>query len=317
MNNLSPLLSIIIPVYNTEKYIGQCIDSIIQNDISNVEIIIIDDGSTDKSLKIIKKYANRYHQINVYKEKNKGVSVARNKGLQYSKGKWIWFLDSDDTIFPDALRYIKNEISRFDFDILIFGFCQYENKIVDLKDSAAINKFQAMESLLQPRYASYPWNKIIKKKLINNTIVFPVNMIYTEDLATMYKIYERAEKIRISSSQLYFYRSKEECYSTSLTPKQIKDAAQSHIDIYNFFYNNYPDLASKIKNETLVCILSYFHTLNHKQVKENTSMIDIVLNNINISKLNLRYKIEVFSFKYCFPLFKLIGLIGHLKKKVS
>ena len=117
-----PLLSIIIPMYNVEKYIKFCINSVIKNDISDVEILIVNDGSTDSSRAIMEKYQSEYSQIRVYDKKNEGVSSARNYGLMKSKGDWVWFIDSDDAINQGSLKYIKKEISDRNnkFDILVF-----------------------------------------------------------------------------------------------------------------------------------------------------------------------------------------------------
>ena len=173
-----PLLSIIIPMYNVEKYIKFCINSVIKNDISDVEILIVNDGSTDSSRAIMEKYQSEYSQIRVYDKKNEGVSSARNYGLMKSKGDWVWFIDSDDAINQGSLKYIKKEISDRNnkFDILVFKYLKFKrnsdvSKINDIKipnEAKAISKFQAMKSLLDNNIAAFPWNKIFKKSLFDN-----------------------------------------------------------------------------------------------------------------------------------------------------
>ena len=98
MVDKKPIISIIIPMYNVENYIAICLNSIIQNDLKNVEVIIVNDGSTDNSRTIAERYQAKYSQIRVYDKKNEGVSSARNYGLMKSKGDWVWFIDSDDAI---------------------------------------------------------------------------------------------------------------------------------------------------------------------------------------------------------------------------
>ena len=148
-----PLLSIIIPMYNVEKYIKFCINSVIKNDISDVEILIVNDGSTDSSRAIMEKYQSEYSQIRVYDKKNEGVSSARNYGLMKSKGDWVWFIDSDDAINQGSLKYIKKEISDRNnkFDILVFKYLKFKrnsdvSKINDIKipnEAKAISKFSS------------------------------------------------------------------------------------------------------------------------------------------------------------------------------
>ncbi|WP_172994752.1 glycosyltransferase family 2 protein, partial [Lactobacillus helveticus] len=132
--------------------------SVIENDISDVEILIVNDGSTDSSRAIMEKYQSEYSQIRVYDKKNEGVSSARNYGLMKSKGDWVWFIDSDDAINQGSLKYIKEEISDRNnkFDILVFKYLKFKrnsdvSKISDIKipnEAKAISKFQAMKSLL-------------------------------------------------------------------------------------------------------------------------------------------------------------------------
>ena len=109
-----PLLSIIIPMYNVEKYIKFCINSVIKNDISDVEILIVNDGSTDSSRAIMEKYQSEYSQIRVYDKKNEGVSSARNYGLMKSKGDWVWFI-FDTSLFLLNFKYLKTRISNLLF----------------------------------------------------------------------------------------------------------------------------------------------------------------------------------------------------------
>lgn len=196
-----PLLSIIIPMYNVEKYIKFCINSVIKNDISDVEILIVNDGSTDSSRAIMEKYQSEYSQIRVYDKKNEGVSSARNYGLMKSKGDWVWFIDSDDAINQGSLKYIKKEISDRNnkFDILVFKYLKFKrnsdvSKINDIKipnEAKAISKFQAMKSLLDNNIAAFPWNKIFKKvfliKLNFQKIVF-IQKIYQLCINCMIKL---------------------------------------------------------------------------------------------------------------------------------
>ena len=128
-------LSIIIPAYNVENYLPDCLNSCLNQDISsnNYEIIIINDGSKDRTLKIAEDYKNKYNNIDVYSQENSGLSIARNVGFKYAKGEYIWFVDSDDTIEINCLAKVLTEIGNK--DILAFG-------CVDISENVICNKYQ-------------------------------------------------------------------------------------------------------------------------------------------------------------------------------
>ena len=302
-----PLLSIIIPMYNVEKYIKFCINSVIKNDISDVEILIVNDGSTDSSRAIMEKYQSEYSQIRVYDKKNEGVSSARNYGLMKSKGDWVWFIDSDDAINQGSLKYIKEEISDRNnkFDILVFKYLKFKrnsdvSKINDIKipnEAKAISKFQAMKSLF-------------------DKIKFPEDRIYTEDLSIMYKLYDKASSIYFQSAPFYFYRIRNDSLTHNLSTKKIKDAALSHYEMYSFFKENYPTLAIKLERNTMINVISLFHRLNKEQILLYPDLIEFLTQNIKITNYDIRYKIECLSFKKCYPIFVIIGRIGKISRKI-
>ena len=113
------LISVIVPIYNSEKYLEQCIESIINQKYSNLEIILVNDGSVDGSLKICEKYAKKDNRIKVIDKKNEGVSVARNVGMEVSSGQWISFIDSDDWIDPDMFEKMLAKSKDDDFDVIM------------------------------------------------------------------------------------------------------------------------------------------------------------------------------------------------------
>ena len=132
MKNQKPLVSVIVPVYNVEKYLEECLDSIINQTLEDIEIICVNDGSTDNSLKILKKYAKKDNRIKIINQKNCGLGCARNSGLNQSQGDYIFFLDSDDYLNPNILEklYPKaleshseiGKLSHFDLTSFILYF---------------------------------------------------------------------------------------------------------------------------------------------------------------------------------------------------
>ena len=161
-------ISIIIPVYNSEKYISRCLDSILRQSYKKFEIIIIDDGSTDNSYKIMENYYKKYpEKIRIFTQKNFGVAVTRNKGIKVSTGEYIMFIDNDDFIDFDYLSTFIFEIKKNKCDIVVGGYKRpnSENKIIE-KVSLRNNQLSKLKILA-------PWAKIFKKQyLVENSICF-------------------------------------------------------------------------------------------------------------------------------------------------
>lgn len=175
-------LSVIIPVYNTSPYIRKCLDSVISQDIPDMEVLLIDDGSTDNSAKICMSYASENTQVKYYYKRNGGLSSARNFGLDIAKGDLITFVDSDDFLEPNTYFSLLSEIG--DCDAIVYG-----SKIVDEKGRIiSIDAFESKElkndtiiTEIVIKLKTAVWNKIFKRDFINN-IRFPENRIHGEDL---------------------------------------------------------------------------------------------------------------------------------------
>lgn len=172
MNN-PPLLSVIIPVYNAEAYLCRCLDSVLGQTLRDIEVIVVNDGSTDNSLQICKNYAKHDSRIHLIDQANAGPAAARNKGMQAARGEWLWFIDADDFIQPDACQVIA-EHTPSAADIILFGSNIYHNgkmhntpyfslDILKLTDRFTINS--------HPQYISAVpatlWNKVFKKTFLN------------------------------------------------------------------------------------------------------------------------------------------------------
>lgn len=125
-------VSIIIPVYNTENYLKKCLDSVVNQTLEDIEIICINDGSTDRSLGILNDYAQKYSKIIVINQENKGVSEARNEGIEKASGEYIMFLDSDDYFQPQACETAYNSVNSSDYDLGIFGHYILKGKGLNL-----------------------------------------------------------------------------------------------------------------------------------------------------------------------------------------
>ena len=154
-------ISIIVPIYNTEKFLDKCLNSLVNQTYKNIEIILIDDGSTDNSLNICLDYQKKDNRIKVIHQENKGLSGARNRGFEESTGDYIWYIDSDDYIENDSLKVIKPYLDKY--DIIVFNFNEIrDNRVIKIKDT------KEYDNVNQKYMLSYAmaWNKIFNRKIL-------------------------------------------------------------------------------------------------------------------------------------------------------
>ena len=216
---MSKKISVIVPIYNVENYLADCIDSICNQSYTEMEIILINDGSTDSGGKICKEYAQRDSRIIVIEQKNQGLSQARNAGLKIATGEYFFFVDSDDLLHRDILQMLYQQIKETSAEISICGYEEFY-KTDECKEKININFPQKIENNIIKReeimdlYFVQPdikyvvvWNKLFHRKLFKN-IEFPAGR-GAEDEAVMYKLLYSANYIAMLEYPLYFYRQRE------------------------------------------------------------------------------------------------------------
>lgn len=205
MDNM--VISIIIPVYNVEKYLRRCIDSVIKQSYKNLEIILVDDGSPDNSGPICDEYAKKDVRIRVIHKANGGLSDARNAGLDIATGEYIGFVDSDDYIAEDMYELLLHNILEFDADIAICGYAHVYDKHFtkcNLSGQKYIyNNAEAMKLVLGNKINSYYWNKLYKKELFSK-FRLPVGKVF-EDIFTQHLLFAKAKTVVYQDSIKYFY----------------------------------------------------------------------------------------------------------------
>ena len=205
MKSVEDLISIVVPVYNVADYLKECVDSLLAQKYKNVEIILVDDGSTDTSGKICDKYSKKNRNIRVIHQKNGGLSAARNKGLSVAKGKYICFVDSDDYVLPGYLDEMLKVAKKENADICVCGFDETipQGKTISGQD-ATIQFLTRQENL-----DILAWNKLYRLSIFKNfDITYPVGK-KNEDNLTTYKLYAHANKVSYIAKSLYYYRERE------------------------------------------------------------------------------------------------------------
>lgn len=242
-----PRFSIIVPVYNVEKYVGICLKSLINQSFSEFEIICINDGSTDNSLQILEHHARKDGRIKIINQANQGLGAARNVGIKAASGEYLLFVDSDDWIRTDALEILDKHINKQDIDVCIFG---YGNFI----DTAGYNlSVDFLSNLIQnPREHVYEymfanvtaWGKVYRREFwVENDIKFAKG-VYFEDVTADCKVFALAKSMSICEYNLYYYRARNNSITQGVfSDKKVDDLflslqqAKQELENYQLYIN--------------------------------------------------------------------------------
>lgn len=255
-------ISIIIPVYNVRPFIVEALESVINQSYQNLEIIIIDDGSTDGSELICDEYSRKDKRVTVIHQDNEGLSAARNAGLEIMSGDVVAFLDSDDAYHQDFISLMFTSMINEKSDIVI---CQYlvqktvghmfrmrdkDEKAEPLLARGTIDRSYSLRSLVEGTLNPAVWNKLYRKELWKE-IRFPEGHVY-EDICTVFKVLDLSERVSILDHPLYMYRKRSGQITDAITPNNISDWLLSR--------NHLEQLISADTTKTFSeeCLLSYY-----------------------------------------------------------
>lgn len=252
------MISIIVPVYNIEKYIERCILSILAQTYTDFELLLINDGSTDSSLEICNKWEQKDQRIRLFSQKNSGVSSARNLGLDVALGEYICFIDGDDWIAPDCLEKMIIHMTE-NVDVIV---CEHqkitENGVLIDKPSEKLNFFgkrsqsEALHDIYHNQF--YPriiWGKLYRKELWQN-IRFK-HFAYTEDTLAMFEILNQIQSLYIISDPLYFYFQRNDSVSHQLNLSHCEDALATCAFMYQTALEQYPNFLPRAAQSFLAC----------------------------------------------------------------
>lgn len=201
------MVTILVPVYNTSKYLRQCLDSITAQTYQNLQVVLVDDGSTDDSLSICEEYAGKYSYIEVHHQANAGVAAARNKLLSYIAGDYVLFVDSDDWIEPQTVEYLVAEARYSQVDIVTCSAIINDGPITvkEIQKEEWSQERTVLEFLRHVIFNGSLWNKLIKAERIKG-IQFAKEISYGEDALFIWQVLQRVQKVLITNRQLYHYR---------------------------------------------------------------------------------------------------------------
>lgn len=206
-------LSIIVPIYNAERFLKKCLTSIFKQITKEDEIILINDGSTDNSLYICQQFKKKYNnnKVILVNKKNEGISIARNTGIKLASGDYIFWVDSDDYLSDNCIKNVKIIIKKYNTDIILFDFYYKKNNFLK-KDTAFRNKLSGaleksflMKEIAQDSFKSFLWRTVAKRYLYKN-IKFPLGIQMMEDFFMYHRIFHEANSFFYIKKHLYYYR---------------------------------------------------------------------------------------------------------------
>ena len=316
------LISVIVPIYNVENYLKISIPSIINQTYKNLEIILIDDGSSDNSSKICDEYALVDNRIKVIHQKNVGVSITRNNGIKVSKGNYICFIDSDDYVLNNYIEYLYNILKETNSDLSQCNYyevydCKYKRINLNNKIITYTGKEAIIDMLYERNMNSSLWGKLIKKELFTN-LSFNNSYKKFEDYDIIHKIYNNSSKIVYGNQPKYYYFIR----NNSLMNEKFSEnnlAILSIIDdMFKYYQNCNEDLYNALIHRKLCAYFYIIRSCDHKsniylKTKNNIKLIrKRVLKDHKASK---KSKIGIILSFFSFRFVKMMFIIN--KKYVS
>lgn len=307
-----PLVSIIVPVYNVEKYVRRCVDSLIYQTYQNIEIILVDDGSPDRCGEICDEYAKKDSRVKAIHKPNGGLSDARNKGLDVATGDYVMFVDSDDWLELNTCEILNSFANDFCAEVVIFGLNSvYDSgKVIKTKKglTGCVNKEDCLKymiyHIMDGGIFNYVCNKFFSAHLFED-LRFPIGRL-AEDQGFTYKLIHKANIIYVTEKHLYNYYQRSGSISSSrYYPRVIKDRHELWLDRLAFIKEFYPRLenyqVAQIMGIALVSLVKL------RRNKENKNLIDELMVFVNQYKSQEKYLAtldkRVWLHYYCYPLF--------------
>jgi len=323
-------ISVIIPVYNAAKFLPKCIDSVLNQTYKNLEIILVDDGSTDESGKISDEYSYKDNRVRVIHKENGGSGDARNKGIKAATGKYIGFIDSDDYIETDMYEILLKTLYAYDADIVECAFYRIKKDNITLPPKYSsgtpeqFNVSQAMEELIRNRkFTNMVWNKLYKKDLLQG-VEFPVNR-NNEDQVFTYKVFAHAQKLVSIDIPKYYYLHRDDSITGSHTYVKTMDFFENYLERLDFISKNFPSLFNLAQKDLLFYLLKKYRELKkNPHLDKDKKKRSLLKNYINANYRSLtsnpliarKHKILLKIFKINFELgYYLFYFIKRLKKK--
>lgn len=259
------MISVIVPVYNVKEFLNECVDSIINQTYKDLEIILVDDGSTDGCGEICDDYANKDKRIKVVHQKNQGLSAARNTGMEHMNGDYLTFVDSDDYLMPSALEHMLSLAKVHESDMVVCPFLQLEEdgSLMPCITQSALNGTEVFDGagkmssyIKMKKYTNSAWGKLYAKELFRE-LRFPVGKI-AEDVYVCYQVVHAAKRLVVDEAPQYVYRIRSGSITTSSSSIKKYDVLEGRLLETEFISSHYPELhryaASRLCGEATLLV---------------------------------------------------------------
>ncbi len=260
---MEPLITVIVPVYNVEAYLPRCVESIIKQTYHNIEIILVDDGSTDNSGSLCDEFAKKDKRILVIHQKNAGISAARNSALDLAKGEYIAFIDSDDYISEHMISTLYEKLEQTKADMAICNYHKWlenEEKLLKSKlsiDDKVVTKEEAFEFLFCEELSVFmpvAWNKLYRRKLWQE-LRYPKGRCH-EDEYVIHHVLEGCSRVAIVPEEMYYYRIRSGSIMATRAISASRDFVNSLLDRRSFFEEKgYKELERRQREQCIRLIL--------------------------------------------------------------
>lgn len=317
-------ISVIVPVYNVEKYLNKCIDSIINQTYKNLEIILVDDGSTDSSGEICNQYAKKDDRIKVIHKVNGGLSDARNKGIEVATGEYISFIDSDDYIVENMYEKLISDMTKYNADMVMCRLIDCYGTIPELDKNENVKLLDVEESIkivLEAQITSVTVvNKLYNKKIFNE-LKFPKGKT-SEDAYIMIDIIMKCKKIVLDMSQLYYYIHRESSITTGKFNNITGyDPIKAYEKNYETIKNNYPNLLNLAKMRVIWANFTVLDRMLNSNMKADNNIVEYLRGNLKFVLCNncftISRKISAIALKLNIKLYKLcLNLFNKKNRKL-
>lgn len=307
MEQNKPLISVIVPVYNVEKYVGRCLTSIINQSYTNLEIIVVNDGSTDNSFSVCKEYAAKDNRIKLITQENRGLSGARNTGLRHYTGEYVTFVDSDDWIHRNMIEFLYNVLMRHDSEMSLCASLRVSEEMIPDKEHKEIedktytyDKF--MKLFLNGTFTAC-WSRLFRKDIVSD-FEFPEGL-NSEDFIYMYEAIRRIKTVASINLPLYYYYVREDSIvNENFNIKKFDQfySAQKLYELVNTHTPEYTKLSVTRLAGATVSLLSSSRKYQGYEAKEK-ELTTFLRSKWCLFLFNnqLNYKLRIVMFIYMLP----------------
>lgn len=278
---MNPLISVIVPIYNVEKYLARCVDSMVNQTYKNLEIILVDDGSPDCCPQMCDDYAEKDSRIKVVHKKNGGLSDARNAGMAVATGEYISFIDSDDYVSDDFFECLLDVMNKENSDIAECSVVKlYEdNRFDEFSDDLSVKTYDtqdAMSALIAENpFHQHVWNKLYKTELVKD-IPYAVGKLNEDEFWT-YQVFGIANKVsKLNKTMYYYFQRNSSIMGVGYNIRRL-DALEGKANRQKYIENNFPELSTQAKIDLYgSCMFAYQSVLKFMSGADKKKALELI-----------------------------------------